>query len=183
DRFDTPDWLLRGRRGSLSVLTGRGRAREKLDQARGEQSAFRRNEVRLLLVTEIIGDENLVAVVAGQNEVRSFALELGGEQQMRVGNGDGRGLRARRKPTRRFRASRKIRRGCESRCYPVRSCAKAGPKDRKHPIGHRGHSTPYIHGFLVPFGVAYCYYSTTNVLPVVCEVLHTALQNLSSRIL
>jgi hypothetical protein len=47
----------------------------------------------LLLVAEIIGDENLVAVVAGQNEVGSFALEVGREQQMRVGNGDGSGVR------------------------------------------------------------------------------------------
>src|SRR5262249_42573144 len=88
-----PDRLLRGRRGRLSVLAGRGRAGEKLDQARGKQSAFRRNEVRLLLVPEIIGDEKLVAVVAGQNEVGSFALEIGREQKMRVGNGDGRGAR------------------------------------------------------------------------------------------
>src|SRR5262249_40687369 len=93
DGFDAPDRLLRGRRGRLSVLTGRGRAGEKLDQARGQQRAFRRNEVQLLLVPEIIGDENLVAVVAGQNEVGSFALELGREQQVRVGNSDGRGVR------------------------------------------------------------------------------------------
>jgi hypothetical protein len=47
----------------------------------------------LLLVPEIIGDDNLVPVVAGENEVGSFALEVGGEQQVRVRNGDGSGIR------------------------------------------------------------------------------------------
>jgi hypothetical protein len=46
----------------------------------------------LLLVPEIIGDENLVSVVAGENEVGSFALEVGREQQVRVRNRDGRGI-------------------------------------------------------------------------------------------
>jgi hypothetical protein len=44
DRFDAPDRLLRSRRGRLSVLSvlaGRGRAGKQLDQARGEQRAFR----------------------------------------------------------------------------------------------------------------------------------------------
>ncbi len=42
---------------------------------------------------EIIGDEDLVAVLPGQNEVRSFTLEIGREQQVRVGDGDGDGVR------------------------------------------------------------------------------------------
>jgi hypothetical protein len=105
-RFDAPDRLLRGRRGRLGILTRRGR---ELDQTRGEQSAFRRNEARLLLVPELIGDENLVAVVAGQNEVRSFAVELSREQQVRVGNSNDSGIRLH-EPLR-FRPPRATRRG------------------------------------------------------------------------
>jgi len=75
-------------------LARRGRAGKQLDQARGKQSAFRRNEVRLLLVTKIIGDENLVPVVAGENEVGSFALEVGREEEVRVRNRDRRGSSA-----------------------------------------------------------------------------------------
>src|SRR5262245_26461614 len=172
-RFDAPDRLLRGRRGCLSVLTRRGRARKQLDHARGKQSAFRRNEVRLLLVPEIIGDENLVAVVAGQDEVGSFALEVGREQKMRVRNRDGRGVRLDGHRRDVFVRLEGFAGGVNQGVIPS-GRAKAGPKDRKHPIGHRGHLAPYIHGFFVPFGVAHCYYSRANALPVVCEVLHTA---------
>ena len=118
DGFDAPDRLLCGRRGRLSVLAGRGRAGEKLDQARGEQSAFRRNEVRLLLVAEIIGDENLVAVVAGQNDVRSFALEVGREQQVRVGNSNDSGSACTETAT--LSPTSSDSPGCESRCRPFR---------------------------------------------------------------
>jgi hypothetical protein len=37
-------------------LTRHGRAGKQPDQARGKQRVFRRHEVRLLLVPEIIGD-------------------------------------------------------------------------------------------------------------------------------
>src|SRR5258708_3797132 len=96
DRLDPPDWLLRSRPrclSVLSVLTRCTRTGKKFDQARGKQGAFRRNEVWLLFVPEIIGDEDLVAGLPGQNEVRSFTLEIGREQQVRVGDGDGAGVR------------------------------------------------------------------------------------------
>ena len=36
---------------------------------------------------EIVGDEDLAAVLSGQDEVGPFALEIGGEEKVRVGDG------------------------------------------------------------------------------------------------
>jgi hypothetical protein len=49
--------------------------------------ALGRSEVGLLLVPEIVRDEDLAAVLSGQDEVGPFALEIGGEEEMRVGDG------------------------------------------------------------------------------------------------
>jgi hypothetical protein len=57
--------LLPGRRTILRVLTRRGQAGQKLDHVRGQDRAFRGNEVRIFLVAEIVGDEHLAAVLSG----------------------------------------------------------------------------------------------------------------------
>src|SRR5947208_16036682 len=88
--FDAADRLRRGRRAGLPVLrvlARRTRACKNLDQARGQERALRRSKVGLLLVPEIVGDEDLAAVLSGQDEVGPFAVEIGGEQEVRVGDG------------------------------------------------------------------------------------------------
>jgi hypothetical protein len=64
-RFHAPDRLLCGRRSRLRILSGRGRTDQKLDYIGRKNRPFRRNEVRLLLLPEIIRNEDLAAVLAG----------------------------------------------------------------------------------------------------------------------
>jgi len=68
-------------------LSRRGRAGQKLDDIGGKNRPLRRNEIRLLLLPEIIRNEDLAAVLAGQNEIGSFALEIGGAEEVRVRDG------------------------------------------------------------------------------------------------
>jgi hypothetical protein len=74
-RFHPPDRLRRRRRPRLRILSGRSRAGQQLDQIGRKNRPFRRNEIGLLLLPEIIRNEDLAAVLAGQNQVGSFALE------------------------------------------------------------------------------------------------------------
>jgi hypothetical protein len=85
-RFHPPDRLRRSRRSRLRILSGRGRAGQQLDEIGGKNRPFRRNEIGLLLLPEIIRNEDLAAVLPGQNQVGSFALEIGGAEEMGVGD-------------------------------------------------------------------------------------------------
>jgi len=46
-----------------------------------------------MLVLEVARNDELVAVLTGQDQVRSGALEIGVKQEVRVRNGDRRGVR------------------------------------------------------------------------------------------
>jgi hypothetical protein len=93
DRLDAPDRLLRGRWPCLRVLTRRGGAGQEFDHACREERAFRRGQVGVLLLPEVIGDEDLAAVLPGQNEVGALAMEIGGEEEVSIGDGHGRAAR------------------------------------------------------------------------------------------
>lgn len=47
----------------------------------------------MLLLPEVIRNDHLAAVLAGQNEVGAFALEIGGEEEVSIRDGDGRAIR------------------------------------------------------------------------------------------
>ena len=58
-----------------------------------KRRAVRRDQRRVVLAREIFGNDELVAVAAGQNQVGTGAMEMRGEQELRVGNDDVVGIR------------------------------------------------------------------------------------------
>ena len=62
-------------------------AGQRIDDVAGEMGAIGRGQRRALLALEIVVQHQL-AVVLGEDEVDARALEVAGEQQMRVGNDD-----------------------------------------------------------------------------------------------
>ena len=72
----------------LRILSGRRRAGEKLDKVAGDSCAIRRYEVGTMLGGKIVGDNVMVAVMAGQDEIRTLAFKMPREQQFGIGNTD-----------------------------------------------------------------------------------------------
>ena len=68
---------------------------QRIDDVAGEMSAIGRGQRGPLLALEVVV-QNQFAVVAGKNEVDARALEVAGEEQMRIGNDDRVGRRMRR---------------------------------------------------------------------------------------
>ena len=88
DFFDPADGVGRRCRLRLRVLSGSRRTGEQIDQVAGDSCTVRRHQVRVVLGGKIAGDDVMVAVVAGQDEVRTLAFEMAGKQQFRIGNAD-----------------------------------------------------------------------------------------------
>ena len=62
-------------------------AGERVDEVAGQMRAVGRGQRLVLLALEVVMQDEL-AVVAGQDQVDARALEIGVEQEMRVGNDD-----------------------------------------------------------------------------------------------
>ena len=74
----------------LRVLIRRLRADQSLDDVAGDRAAFRRHQRRQMFMLEVAWNDDPMAVLAGQDQVRSGALEIGVEQEMRVRDRNGR---------------------------------------------------------------------------------------------
>ena len=88
--FDLADGFRRQRRVRLRlcVVAGRRRAGQQTDNFPRKMRAIRREEVRMLLGSEIAGNDVPMTVLTGQDEIGARSREMAPEQQLGVGNID-----------------------------------------------------------------------------------------------
>ena len=72
----------------LRIMSGRRRAGQQIDEVAGKMRAVRRVQRRMLFAGEVIWDDMMLTVLAGQDEIGARSSEMPAEQKFRIGNVD-----------------------------------------------------------------------------------------------
>ena len=86
DFLDAADRLGRRDRPGLRIFVGRAEPASRSTRSGDSIAPFGATSAGRMLAREIAGNDVVVAVVAGQNEIGTGAMKMRGEQQLRVGN-------------------------------------------------------------------------------------------------
>jgi len=72
----------------LGIMSRRRRTSQQIDQVAGKMRAIRRVQRRMLFAGEVIWDDVMMTVLAGQDEIGARSSEMPAEQKFRIENVD-----------------------------------------------------------------------------------------------